>query len=141
MTLAAACGTTPGAPATVEPGAIGTSQNEAGLREAARAYLDAWSAGNTAVICGLLEARTATEFTAKVHAPDCPAAVHVLYDRMSPEIRAGFHEVQFTEVTLQPGETQGHVVVGSKVPVLGNDPSTSWSYKSGRWQIRERPRA
>ncbi|EOD65383.1 hypothetical protein H480_26962 [Amycolatopsis vancoresmycina DSM 44592] len=142
--LATACGTstsTSTAPATGDVGAVGTAQNESGLREAARAYLDAWSTGNTATICTLLEARTAAEFTAKVRAPDCPAAVHVLYDRMSDQVRASLRDVQFTEVKQQSGSgTQGHVVVGAKVPVLGNDLSTDWSYKSGRWQIRERPR-
>jgi hypothetical protein len=60
---------------------------------------------------------------------------------MSDQVRAGFRDVQFTEVKQQPGSgTQGHVVVGSKIPVLGNDLSTDWTYKSGRWQIRERPR-
>jgi hypothetical protein len=78
MTLAAACGTT--SRPTGDPGSIGTAQSEDGLREAARAYLDAWSTGNTATICALMESRTAIEFTAKVRAADCPAAVHLLYD-------------------------------------------------------------
>lgn len=139
LTLAAGCGDDQ--PGTGDLGAIGTSQDEAGLREAARAYLDAWSTGNTGIICGLLESRTAIEFAAKVRAPDCPAAVHVLYDRMSDQVRASFRDVQITEVKLQTGSrSQGDVLVPSKVPVLGNDTSTDWSYKSGRWQIRERPR-
>ncbi|MBE8518761.1 hypothetical protein ILP97_14775 [Amycolatopsis sp. H6(2020)] len=137
LTLAAGCGDQPG---TGELGSIGTGHDEAGLREAVRAYLDAWSAGNTEIICGLLDSRTATEFAAKVRAADCPAAVHVLYDRMSDQVRSSFRDVQLTEVKVR-GENADHgdVEVSAKVAPFGNDTTTSWTYRQGRWQVRERP--
>ncbi|MBB5958571.1 hypothetical protein FHS29_005179 [Saccharothrix tamanrassetensis] len=143
--LLGGCGASdrPGLDQDGDLGSIGTATGEAGAREAARAYLDAWSSGNSTVACGLLTAAKAREFGAKLGDGTCPAAFAGIRDRMSESARKSYADVQIAEVKVNDRADGGQSAVvrlSQKLdgPLNGDD-DFSWRYESGRWLTKEDP--
>ncbi|MEU4805655.1 hypothetical protein [Actinosynnema sp. NPDC023587] len=124
-------------------GQIGTDGGEAGAREAARAYLDAWSSGNSTIACGLLTAAKAREFGTKLGDGTCPAAFTNIWNRMGESARKTYADVQITEVKVKDvGTTAQSAVVRLSQKLegpLNHDDDFTWRYDSGRWLTKDDP--
>lgn len=136
-------GDRPGLSQDGDLGEIGTASGEAGARDAARAYLDAWSSGNSTVACGLLTAAKAREFGTKLGDGTCPTAFTNIWNRMSESVRKSYADVQITEVkvnTRSDGAQSATVRLSQKLEgALNRDDDFSWRYESGRWLTKEDP--
>jgi hypothetical protein len=145
MVVLAGCGSSadrPGTDSDGELGSLGTTNNEAGLREAARAYLDAWSSGNSAIVCGLLTAGKARGIGMQFGDGSCPSAVTALYGRMSEDVRNTYADAEITKVSTftNQGEPGGLVKLSADLEGPLNGVSQfMWSFEAGRWQTTEEP--
>ncbi|MEU6155114.1 hypothetical protein ABZ816_34525 [Actinosynnema sp. NPDC047251] len=133
----------PGLEVDGDLGEIGTASGEAGARDAARAYLDAWASGNSTIACGLLTAAKAREFGTKFGDGTCPSAFTGVWNRMSESARKAYADVQITEVkvsALGGGPQSAKVRVSQKLDgPLNKDDDFTWRYESGRWLTKEDP--
>ncbi|UJW30999.1 hypothetical protein L3Q67_38360 [Saccharothrix sp. AJ9571] len=144
--LLSGCGSSdrPGLDDGSELGDLGTTNDENGAREAARAYLDAWVSGNASIACGLLTPTKARGIGMQFGDGTCQAAVTNLRNRMSESLRETYENAQITEVELYTVDDKPSATVQLSAelegPLNGKD-SFRFLYQAGRWQTVEEPEA
>ncbi|ANZ42025.1 hypothetical protein BBK82_44955 [Lentzea guizhouensis] len=124
-------------------GTVGTARGEEGVRDAARAYLDAWSSGNPTIACGLTTARKARIFGMSAGNGNCPDAFDNVRGRMSEDARTTYQDTQIAEVKMIGGAdgTTARVTLTRKLegPVNGKD-NLLFEHIGGRWQTEGYPK-